>query len=109
MAEARDILNRFECREQCAEKGEPPCFEIDEDRDGVKYAPCDLCIRLTEARLAALSAEGLEIVPRYATQAMLAHVTDMAELNGDYITFPDAWLAMVIAASTPPRAEKEKE
>ena len=109
---ARDTLERFECREQCAERGEPPCFEIDRQAaergiaGPLEFGPCELCARLTTARLSALAAAGYKILSREPTEAMI-------EANwGPPSDFSDrlatrAWRAMFDAAS--PLTDPEKQ
>lgn len=59
-----------------------------------------------DAILAALSAAGFAIVPKYATDAMVRHANEMEDLSGG-ISFEDAWLAMVIASESALTASKE--
>jgi hypothetical protein len=100
---ARDVLIRFECREQCAEKGEPPCFELDEELESEDtFYVCDLCARLTDARLVALAAAGYKVLGREPTPEMV-YAGSASCLDWDQA---DEWRAMFDAAQ-PATEQKE--
>lgn len=91
--QAREVLIRFECREQCAAEGESPCFELDPRLDPpVAFEPCDLCQRLTDARLAALAEAGVKCLGREPTLDMCVRID--ADGNTWQIGSNDVWRAM---------------
>lgn len=107
MAEARDALAWIECRSVGSGR---PIGKRCEDA-----LPCEACYERADTRIAALRAEGLKVLGREPDEAMEA-----AGLKNARAWWPpDAlhterehlflWSAMWDAASSPPRAEAEKE
>jgi hypothetical protein len=114
---ARDVLVRFECREMCAEFGDPPCFEVHEDQHRIPFSPCSDCAKMADARLSALHSAGLAVVPMVATEEMCeaadAYLEGVIQRNREaatshgwtgpmrepsYDTNDGIWRAMIAAA-----------
>jgi hypothetical protein len=113
MITGRDILIRFECREQCAERGEPSCFDLGPRLDPpVKFEPCELCARLTDARIEALAAAGFKVLGREPTEAMV-DATDETDVYWGYWADgrpggPDAIWRLMFDAAAPAQRKDEK-